>query len=111
VIGSKPGVGSVAKTTLANAKMAAEKKDECIVKAKEGRTIQRAWCIKDTKVRETKCSGEGKVKARGIPEMGHSQIYTKITSSPKRHMLASSQIPSFDRHKVVVLQATGRRSW
>jgi hypothetical protein len=40
VIGSKPGVGFVAKTTLANAKMAAETKDERIVKVKEGRTIQ-----------------------------------------------------------------------
>jgi ribosome-interacting GTPase 1 len=38
--------------------------------------------------RETKYSGEGKVKLVGIPGMGHSQIYTKIISSPKRHMLA-----------------------
>lgn len=40
VIGSKPGVGFVARTALENAKMAADMKEERIVKVEDGKTIQ-----------------------------------------------------------------------
>jgi len=48
-MGSKPGVGSVAKTVLENAKMAAETKEERMVKDKSEERLNERGVFKDTK--------------------------------------------------------------
>jgi hypothetical protein len=95
--------------------MAAEMKEERIAKIEERRAIQRVWGIKDTKVTETKYWDEGKVELWHAQDGSLCDIYelTKIKSSPKRQnatcLPTSSPDAGFDRHRVVVLQATGRR--
>ncbi len=72
------------------------------------------WGIKDTKVTEIKYWDEGKVELWHAQDGSLCDIYerTKVKSSPNRQnatcLPTSSPGAGFDRHRVVVLQATGR---